>query len=313
MRIADEAQFKFDRAVRALSPEGAGRLPVYGVGHSLGAQIHLLICARYAVARAGNVLLSYNNRPATDVIPFLSPFIAPGARLVGPLLSTLAASPLRGGAEQALDAIKGLSPSLVRQLTPLLEQLAPVVLDVSQGRTEFSPAPEEARSLVRTYYSVPRALLIRFRDDSLDETPALAALLQGSTPVASTLDVSVRTMGGDHVRPLHQAFVDLPPEVARLANQAVVAGGSLIGRLSDVAGQMGVQQATGPLSQLGAGVTELASLLGGERGGGPITDSMQALADEAAAFMGVGDVVLKGTKALPPRYVEARNGEGVRF
>lgn len=134
LRIADEAQFKFDRCVRALSGENVARLPVYGVGHSLGSLVHLLICSRYAVMRQGNFLMSFNNRPATDVIPFLSPFIAPGARVLGPILSQLASSPLRGSAEAAMDMMRGLSPSLVRQLTPMVEQLAPVLLDVSQGR-----------------------------------------------------------------------------------------------------------------------------------------------------------------------------------
>lgn len=44
-------------------------LPVYGVGHSLGALIHLLISSRYAVQRAGNVFMSFNNKPATEVGP----------------------------------------------------------------------------------------------------------------------------------------------------------------------------------------------------------------------------------------------------
>jgi hypothetical protein len=32
---------------------------------------------------------------------------------------------------------------------------------------------------------------------------------------------------------------------------------------------------------------------------GSVTDSVQGLADEVAAWMGVGDVVLKGRRALP--------------
>ncbi len=47
--------------------------------------------------------------------------------------------------------------------------------------------------------------------------------------MSASLDLSVRTLGGDHLRPLHQALVDLPPDVARLANQAVYAGGDAIG------------------------------------------------------------------------------------
>jgi len=42
----------------------------------------------------------------------------------------------------------------------------------------------------------------------------------------------VRTLPGDHIRPLQQAMVDLPPELARAANQAVAQGGSLLGACS---------------------------------------------------------------------------------
>ncbi len=46
-----------------------------------------------------------------------------------------------------------MSPSVVRQVAPLIEQLAPIYLDLAQGRMEFSPTPQEARQLMQTYYS----------------------------------------------------------------------------------------------------------------------------------------------------------------
>ena len=49
---------------QALGPQ-AIQLPRYGVGHSLGALLHCLIGSRYPIVSAGNVLMSYNNRPAT--------------------------------------------------------------------------------------------------------------------------------------------------------------------------------------------------------------------------------------------------------
>ncbi|KAK3265941.1 hypothetical protein CYMTET_25417 [Cymbomonas tetramitiformis] len=52
MRIADEAQFKYDACTRVLGREIEG-LPLYGVGHSLGALIHLIIGSRYATNRTG--------------------------------------------------------------------------------------------------------------------------------------------------------------------------------------------------------------------------------------------------------------------
>ena len=54
--------------------------------------------------------------------------------------------------QSALETLRGMSPSLVRQVAPLLEQLAPLYLDLAQGRMEFSPSPEEARHLMQTYY-----------------------------------------------------------------------------------------------------------------------------------------------------------------
>jgi hypothetical protein len=45
---------------------------------------------------------------------------------------------------------------------------------------------------------------------------------------------------GDHLRPMQQALVDLPPEVARMANQAVASGGDFIGVGGGGGGQGGL-------------------------------------------------------------------------
>ncbi|KAG2422465.1 hypothetical protein HXX76_015989 [Chlamydomonas incerta] len=307
LRIADEAQFRFDRAVRALGP-ATSTLPTYGVGHGLGSLIQLLICARYAVQRAGNVLMAYNNRPAADTIPLLSPLIVPSARVLGPIINQIAASPVRTTVESISETLKGLSPSLVRQVLPLVEQLAPLYLDAAAGKAEFLPTPEETRMLVRTYYGVSRNMLLRFKDDSLDDTNNLVQLLQGSSSVGEVLDLTVRTLPGDHLRPLHQAFVDLPPDLARFAAGAVESTGGALGRLAAVAGQLGVSAATAPLEELSRGVVGVSGMLGGQVGG-PLTDSMQGLADEVAAWMGSGAVAMSGTRALPASSLGA-NGNG---
>ncbi len=46
-------------------------LPIYGVGHSLGCKVHLLIGSLFSVERAGNILISFNNYPAKRAIPFV--------------------------------------------------------------------------------------------------------------------------------------------------------------------------------------------------------------------------------------------------
>jgi hypothetical protein len=181
LREADGAYFRLQRALKALGP-AAQALPTYGVGHSLGALLHLLIDSRYVVScspggggwqgsvcgwvggwvgrgkqgrrppaarhpptrcwpsrahdrqtgrrtrgrqagvatacspaparlpqvqRAGNILMSFNNKPATETVPLLSEVLAPSARALGPVLRQLATSPLRSGMEQWVDLLKG--------------------------------------------------------------------------------------------------------------------------------------------------------------------------------------------------------------
>lgn len=309
LRAADEVQYKFSRCMTALQPE-IGLLPVYGVGHSLGSMLHTMICARYSPVRAGNALMAYNNRSATESIPFLSPLIAPTARSLGPVLAQLASNGgLRSTVESAAEAVKGMSPGLVRQVMPLIDQLTPVFMDVSQGRQEFLPSPEEARSMIRSFYAVRRNLLLRFQEDTIDETLQLASLLQQSSAVSASLDLTVRTLPGDHIRPMQQALVDLPPELARAANQAVSQGSSLLGRLAGMAQQAGIQSAKAPLEDLSKGVGSLADMFGGQSGG-LASDAIQALADEVAAWMGVGGVVTQGSKALPASVVVERGAGG---
>jgi hypothetical protein len=46
-------------------------LPVYGLGHSMGCKLHLLIGSLFPVERAGNMLISFNNFSASRAIPLV--------------------------------------------------------------------------------------------------------------------------------------------------------------------------------------------------------------------------------------------------
>jgi hypothetical protein len=48
--------------------------PIYGVGHSMGCKLHLLIGSLFPQERAGNILISFNNFPARRSIPLLEQF-----------------------------------------------------------------------------------------------------------------------------------------------------------------------------------------------------------------------------------------------
>ncbi|VFQ90510.1 unnamed protein product [Cuscuta campestris] len=204
--IADEVQLKFDRCLRFLQ-ETAQDLPIFGIGHSLGSVIHLLIGSRYAVQRSGNVLMSFNNKDASLAIPLFSPFLVPMAQSIGPFLSQIATSPtVRLGAEMTLKQLETLSPTIVKQVLPMVEQLPPLYMDLINGRENFIPRPEETKKLIKSYYGISRNLLIKFKDDTIDETPVLAQLLSTDSAISSMLDMSIRSLPGGHGLPLHQAL-----------------------------------------------------------------------------------------------------------
>ncbi|CAL1406265.1 unnamed protein product [Linum trigynum] len=217
--IADEAQFKFDRALRFLQ-EPVQNLPTFGMGHSLGSVIHLLIGSRYAVQRSGNILMAFNNKEASLAIPLFSPVLVPMAQSMGPILSQIASSPtVRMGAEITLKQIENLTPPFMKQAFPLIEQLPPLYMDLVNGREDFSPKPEETRRLIRSYYGVSRNLLIKFKDDSIDETSSLAKVLSSESAISSLLDMSIRSLPGDHGLPLQQGLPDVPPAMADAVNR----------------------------------------------------------------------------------------------
>ncbi len=75
--IAREVLNRFETVLERLQKTNklsTGYLPIYGVGHSMGCKLHLLIGSLYDVERAGNILISFNNYPATKAVPFMEQF-----------------------------------------------------------------------------------------------------------------------------------------------------------------------------------------------------------------------------------------------
>ncbi|CAK9873846.1 unnamed protein product [Sphagnum jensenii] len=178
-------------------------LPIFGVGHSFGALAQLLI--------------------ATSAIPLLSPVLGPVAQNFSPILAQLTASPtLRLGAEIAVQQLKqfeSVSPPIVKQVLPLIEQLPPLYVDLANGKDQFVPTPDETDRLIKTSYGIGENLLIKFKDDQIDETLRLAQTLSSNSAVSGFLDMSVRVLPGDHARTLLQVFPVVPPNMARTINR----------------------------------------------------------------------------------------------
>lgn len=51
------------------------------------------------------------------------------------------------------ETLRGLSPSILKQVAPLAEQFLPIYFDVAQGNQEFTPTHEETRKRLKSYYS----------------------------------------------------------------------------------------------------------------------------------------------------------------
>ncbi|MEL6603859.1 MAG: DUF1350 family protein [Cyanobacteria bacterium J06614_10] len=75
--IAKETLITFRQGLtflRKQRPELAS-LPIYGLGHSMGCKVHLLIGSLESVQRAGNIFISFNNFPARKSIPLLDQLV----------------------------------------------------------------------------------------------------------------------------------------------------------------------------------------------------------------------------------------------
>jgi hypothetical protein len=72
--IAESVVINFERTLERLQETGELHklyLPIYGVGHSMGCKLHLLIGSLFKVERAGNILISFNNYTAKEAIPLV--------------------------------------------------------------------------------------------------------------------------------------------------------------------------------------------------------------------------------------------------
>ena len=75
--IARDVLNRFETVLARLEKSNllsSGYIPIYGMGHSMGCKLHLLISSLYKVERMGNILISFNNYSAKQAIPLLEQF-----------------------------------------------------------------------------------------------------------------------------------------------------------------------------------------------------------------------------------------------
>ena len=147
--IAKSVLQSFDRTLEILQTRIIKKryIPIYGMGHSMGCKLHLLIGSLFQIERAGNILISFNNFAARDAVP-------------------------------------------------LVEQFSPVF------SVEFTPSPLETNKIIGDRYQVRRNLLVKFDNDSIDQTYTLSELLKKRFPDM----VTFQTLKGSHATPIGQDF-----------------------------------------------------------------------------------------------------------
>jgi hypothetical protein len=175
--IAQSVLRSFERALYTLESGALRRrtLPIYGIGHSMGCKLHLLIGSLYPVERVSNLLISYNNSSAREAIPMMD-------QVVDQVTSLFAASPL--------------ATALLGDNTP-------------NRMMEFTPSPAETDRLIADRYTIRSNLLIKFRNDTIDQTRTLADRLEALFPD----EVITKRLAGNHLTPLGPDFKWQPGQV----------------------------------------------------------------------------------------------------
>ena len=268
LKIADDIHLKFTQCAKALGSRVEG-LQTVGVGHSMGALQQLLMCSRYKDVnsnREGNVMISFNNKPVTDAIPFYTELIAPASsQFISPLLQQLGTTPQARMVEQVVNSFRDQTPEFIQtNVFPLIDQLLPIYEDIANDRVEFSPTPEESKAYIEKRYTCSRNLLVKFANDTIDETPRLTETLQKTlssmqlgqdSSSGGGLELTVKQLSGDHITPCKQPPNSLVEEsVSQFSQQSKSFLGSMAS-IADMATGMG-GNANNPLMPSVNDVTE---------------------------------------------------------
>ncbi|VEU34892.1 unnamed protein product [Pseudo-nitzschia multistriata] len=135
LSTCDDVLTRFEAVAPTLAKQ-YGALPVVGIGHSCGALLQVLISSLFPdTPRAANALLSFNNKPVSDAVPFFEEFFAP-------LFSSLAVGPELGGTDGGASTGRGPSSNDSLVLGLKLAKAA------SQGRLPSDELLEEAQRVL---------------------------------------------------------------------------------------------------------------------------------------------------------------------
>ncbi|XP_068657953.1 uncharacterized protein [Aristolochia californica] len=195
-----------------IRPDDLIHLPFYSVGHSNGALLQLLTGSYFTekIPKA-NVIISFNNRPASEAVPYFEQF----GPVVSQMMPIVEASPFyeiaRSTSGDAWKAIFDTAGALIQQydqealvsLTKFLDQLPSVMSQVTKGVSEFKPTPSENRDCFKCSYNVPYTLLVKFNFDNIDQTDMMEEILK---PRVESIGGTLKkvSLPGNHLTPCIQ-------------------------------------------------------------------------------------------------------------
>ena len=236
LSICDGVLAKFERVAVELAQE-FGALPVIGIGHSLGAVLQALVtCLFPDTPRAVNILVSFNSKSASSAIPLFQELVIPLSKQLMQLTDVDGTSPgnriavasvrrlqkLRQSSEYLLETYAQLpiSPLFVgNELLPallesaeLVDQLPPLLKQIADGRTEFTPQYMDLKEVCRRMYRARRTLLVKFNHDNLDESEQIQTVLREANTIMRMkrpmvdMEATLHTLTGSHVTPLVPAL-----------------------------------------------------------------------------------------------------------
>eukprot|EP00611_Tribonema_gayanum_P012246 TRINITY_DN2287_c0_g1_i3.p1 TRINITY_DN2287_c0_g1~~TRINITY_DN2287_c0_g1_i3.p1 ORF type:complete len:206 (-),score=91.80 TRINITY_DN2287_c0_g1_i3:178-711(-) len=109
---------------------------------------------------------------------------------------------------------------LAKQALELVEQLPPLFQQVADGAREFTPTPDEVEEVVRRMYRARRTLVVRFDNDSIDESEEVREVIQAGKTLLRMrrpmvdMDLRYEVLTGNHITPLTQDIFTPPQPLA---------------------------------------------------------------------------------------------------
>lgn len=250
LAICDSVLGKFERVAVELAQEFGGALPVIGIGHSLGAVLQTLITSLFPdTPRAVNILISFNSKAAAAAIPLFQEVVVPFSKQAVAAVenedkaassdnnnSTSSSSrssknrfmpvtrlrKLRQSAEYLFEtyAQSQFSPLFIQEeIWPaikdsqeLVDQIPPLLKQFADGKVEFTPQFVDLKEVCRRMYRARRTLLIKFDNDSIDESEQILSVLREANTIMRMkrpmieMEVTLKNLPGSHVTPLVPAL-----------------------------------------------------------------------------------------------------------